>query len=221
MVGVLFLLPLGWILLFSKGMNHKFNTLPYYGPDGKSEVLQEVEVSDGEYYQIPDFELTNHLGQTYSMDSLKGRTWLALFIESDSEHMVQAVKSLAPIHFKYRKEPDIYLVFISNDPQADSPEKLNDFIQSVDMNDRYAFESNKWQYLTGDTAAVERLRSDGFLINSVEESAVLWLVDRDGHLRGRYNPSVDKEMKLAKEDIALLKKEHDVKRYEAEKAFEE
>jgi len=240
LVGVLFLLPFLWILIFSKGAIHHFNTLPYYGPDGVTVVLRdstddmsgiddqvdrvivsrEGVTSDMAFYTLPSYKLTNHLGQPYGSEQLKGKTYLAMFISSESDYINVAVKACAPVHFKYRGEEDIELVFITNDPVTDTPEKLSTFIEQVDKNEQYDFVSNKWQYLTGDSTSIAQLRAGGFMIPSVKESAVLWLVDENGHLRGKYRPSWDfqygtDQLKKAREDIALLKKEMDVRRHES------
>ena len=159
-------------------------------------------------------------GQPYGSEQLKGKTYLAMFISSESDYINVAVKACAPVHFKYRGEEDIELVFITNDPANDTPEKLSTFIEQVDKNEQYDFVSDKWQYLTGDSTSIAQLRAEGFMIPSVEESAVLWLVDENGHLRGKYRPSWDfqygtDQLKKAREDIALLKKEMDVRRHES------
>ena len=112
------------------------------------------------------------------------------------------------------------MVFITNNPEQDTPKKLSAFINKVDKNEQYDFVSDKWQYLTGDSTTIAQLRADAFMIPSVEQSAVLWLVDENGHLRGKYRPSWDfqygtDQLKKAREDIALLKKEMDVRRHES------
>lgn len=246
LLGVLFLLPMLWILLFSTFSQHHFNTLPYYGPEGIFMVLRdssdeltgvddpidslivdmEGNIDHTQFYTLPQYSLTNHLGQPYGTEQLKGKVYLVMFIESESEYMGMAVKATAPVHFKYRGEPDVELVYITNDPATDTVEKLNTFIESVDKNEDYDFISNKWQYLTGDSAAIASIRADGFLIPAIEYSAVLWLVDEYGHLRGKYRPSWDyqfqgsDQLKKAREDIALLKKESDQRKYNARKAQE-
>jgi cytochrome oxidase Cu insertion factor (SCO1/SenC/PrrC family) len=242
LVGVLFLLPFSFIWFFGKMGTHHFNTLPFYGPDGVHVVVRDSSddlsgiddpvydlivspegvTADMEFFKVPPYSLTNHLGQRYGSEQLKGKVYLAMFISSESEFINLAVKACAPVHFKYRGEEDIELVFITNSPSTDTPEKLKKFIDKVDKSDDYDYVSNKWQYLTGDSLQIAQLRSDGFFIPSVEESAILWLVDTEGHLRGKYRPSWDfqvqgsDQLKKAREDIALLKKELDLLKYEAE-----
>ena len=244
LVGVLFLFPLITILLFSLFSQHHFNTLPYYGPDGVYVVLRDstdelTGIDDPvdsmivdptgtydhtQFYTLPEYSLTNHLGNPYGSEQLKGKTYLVMFISSESKYMHLAVKATAPVHFKYRGEEDIELVYITNDPASDTVEKLGAFIDKVDKNDDYDFIDDKWQYLTGDSTKIASIRADGFMIPAIEYTAVLWLVDENGHLRGKYRPSWDyqfqgsDQLKKAREDIALLKKESDQRKFDARKA---
>jgi hypothetical protein len=48
----------------------------------------------------------------------------------------------------------------------------------------------------------------------------MYLIDTEGHIRGRYNANFEEQIKDAIEDIALLKKELDIRAYEERKQTE-
>jgi protein SCO1/2 len=209
LIGILFLFPLTWLLVFGVGGKHNFNTLKYYGPEAEGML-------DSSVYIIPPFVFQNQDGEAFSSDSLKGKIWLAAFYSMNNPHIKDITDRLLTLNFRYRKEPDIYIVSFSTDCDYDQPAVLKPYIEA---NTRYNEFPRKWQFLTGDQQAMGGIIRNGFLLNNPKEEAIFRLIDDKGHIRGLYG-NTEFHFKNAIEDIALLKKEIDLKRYHERKAKE-
>lgn len=202
------------LVLIGLWPSHNFYTLPYFGPDTiyQPEVNEEVAVQ--QFYQLPDYELTNQYGRPFGSDSLKGEVYLALFYSTNSYAISDITAQLLGINYKYRNEEGINLVCFTLDSEHDTPEVLRKYVD--ELTEYNAFEG-KWQFLTGDQNEINQLIQEGFLIEDFENTTVIWLVDKDGHLRGRYHLDNSSDVKSAIEDIALLKKEMDRRESKKEK----
>ena len=216
LIAMMLALPLAGLVFFGLLTEHNFNTLPYFTQDGEMEgrtlAAQRVGV----------FEFTNQNGERFSSESLKGKVWIAAFFGTDAPHVAQVTKQLLWPNFRYRDEDDISVVCFTLNPEHDTPEVLNDYVQ---RNTRYNGFDGKWQFLTGDKEDIDRLVSEDFMIQRDADDpnnvATIWLVDAEGFLRGVYHAAVEDDIKDAVEDIALLKKEMDVAAYAQEKLVEE
>lgn len=210
LVGILFLFPLVWLLLFGVGGKHNFNTLKYFGPEASGEL-------DSSGYTIPPFVFQNQDGIPFSSDSLKGKVYLAAFYSMKDEHIKDITDRLLTLNFRYRKEPDIYIVSFSTDCAYDQPAILKPYVEA---NTRYNEFPGKWQFLTGDQVAMDSIIRNGFLLTNPKQEAIFRLIDDKGHIRGLYG-NTEFHFKNAIEDIALLKKEIDLKKYNERKAREQ
>lgn len=213
LAGVLFLFPLFLVFFFGKGMSQHFHSLPYYDPNYPPEYKHQAPVDSipdhTQFHALPEFELTSHKGMSFNRDSLDGKVWLCAFYSTGSPYSTDATKQLLQVNFKYRNEEDIGLLCLTLDAEHDSPEVLGDYIENVTIRSMH---SDKWYFLTGEQSEINSLIRDGFMIHDSTNIATMYLLDNNYHLRGRYNASYGEEIKKAKEDIALLKKEIDATR---------
>lgn len=215
LIGVLLLFPLTGLVLFGILGEHKFNTLPYYTAagtvDGKQPGAQRVE----------PFVFTNQNGEPFDSQRLKGKVWLAGFYATNAPHVAEFTKQLLWPNWRYRDEDDIFTICFTLDAAHDTPAVLSEYVA---RNTRYNGSPDKWQFLTGDQAAIDELIAESFMIqrDAAEPNniATLWLVDAEGYLRGVYHAASEDQIQDAVEDIALLKKEMDLASYEREKAAE-
>ena len=216
LIAMMLALPLAGLVFFGLLTEHNFNTLPYFTEEG------EMEGRTLAAQRVGAFELTNQNGEPFSSESLKGKVWIAAFFGTDAPHVAQVTKQLLWPNFRYRDEDDISVVCFTLNPEHDTPEVLNDYVQ---RNTRYNGFDGKWQFLTGDKEDIDRLVSEDFMIQRDADDpnnvATIWLVDAEGFLRGVYHAAVEDDIKDAVEDIALLKKEMDVAAYAQEKLVEE
>lgn len=215
LIGVLFLLPTTFLLVLAKMGEHKFNTLPYLDKEGIHEIQFGESPEWDRVHTLPDFSLTNHLGHEFNRDSLKGKIWIVSFFATNSEYVLNATKQLLSANYRYRDQKDIGILSLSLDPEYDTPETMNAY---VEQNIQYNVSTDKWQFLTGEESSIREFMSEGFLLKDTSKNiATFYIVDFEFHIRGRYNANFDDDMKHIVEDVALLKKEYDVKAYKARK----
>ena len=216
LIAMMLALPLAGLVFFGLLTEHNFNTLPYFTVDGP------VQGQTLAAQRVGDFELTNHLGEPFSSEDLKGKVWLAAFYGTDAPHVAQVTRQLLWPNFRYRDEDDIVVVSFSLSPAHDTPEVLQEYVA---RNTRYNGFEGKWQFLTGETEVIDRLVEEDFMIQRDEADpnnvATIWLVDTEGFLRGVYHAASEDAIKDAVEDIALLKKERDLAEYAREQLEEQ
>jgi len=209
LAGILFLFPLIWLLFFGVFGKHNFRTLPYFGP----EALQGAEASD---YTLPPFAFQNQDGNIVTNDSLAGTVYLAAFYDLQNPHLSKITERLLNLNFKYRFQQDIGIVVFSTNCDFDTPTLRRNY---VDQTTRYNSFARKWEFLTGNQEAMQSFIRNGFLINDIHNEAIFRLVDDTGHIRGTYG-NTEYHMEDAMEDIGLLKKEIDLRKYNERKALE-
>jgi hypothetical protein len=104
-------------------------------------------------------------------------------------------------------EPEIYIVCFDPNGYSDTAA-----VQSyVTRNLRYSNNKKKWQFVQGDSAALDSFIRNGFLIQDLKNEAVFRLVDESGHIRGLYG-NTEYHFENLMEDIAILNKKRKIKR---------
>ncbi len=98
-------------------------------------------------YEVQDFEFTNHRGEEVSLESLKGKPWLAMFIFTNCNSiclpMTHNMTEVQQILVDKGVE-DYNIVAFSVDPDRDSPEVLAEYLSRYSVPDE-----SKWHLLTG------------------------------------------------------------------------
>jgi cytochrome oxidase Cu insertion factor (SCO1/SenC/PrrC family) len=184
---------------------HHFSTLPYFDAthlEGDTVPCKHVVQFD---------RLKNEYGNPYASDSLKGKVWLACFYSLNDPNIAKITERLLNINFKYRDEPDIQIVVFSTDSGSISNQVAQDYLNSLT---KYNGFSGKWKFLSNSDSVhqVNRIMKESFFIRDISSEARFRLVDTQGHVRGLYG-NTEYHMQSIIEDIALLKKEVDVARY--------
>ncbi|MBU3665018.1 MAG: SCO family protein [Chthoniobacterales bacterium] len=135
-------------------------------------------------HAVPDFSLTDQTGAVISKDSLRGKIWIADFIFTRCKgpcplmtlRMLEMQKALA-------KTPEVKLVSVTVDPQHDTPEVLKAYAEANHA------EPDRWKFLTGDKAVIEKLVTEGFKQHLAEENGepvhgtMFLVVDGNGMVR--------------------------------------
>jgi cytochrome oxidase Cu insertion factor (SCO1/SenC/PrrC family) len=133
---------------------------------------------------VPEFSLTDQNGQTVTNADLRGKIWIADFIFTRCKgpcplmtaRMLEMQKALV-------KTPDVKLVSVTVDPAYDTPEVLKAYAEA-----NFA-DPNRWKFLTGDKAVIEKLVTEGFMQHLSEEGGepvhgtMFLIVDGNGMVR--------------------------------------
>lgn len=155
-----------------------------------------TEVSEKEWMR--SFELTERSGQTIGTKELVGQPYIASFFFSRCPGSCkQQNDQMRLLQQKYRDTP-IRLVSISVDPEADTPEVLEQYANG------YGADKNKWLFFTGDIQYISKVAGEVFMLGQVREKSHpdrFCLVDADGKLVGKYNWHDAKELAMLDEHV--------------------
>ncbi|MGH7601820.1 MAG: SCO family protein [bacterium] len=160
---------------------------------------------------VPDFTLTEHSGQPFGLNDLRGNIWIADFIFTNCAGtcpiMTTAMTEIQKTALTERLD-DVKLVSITVDPERDTPEVLQRFAAG------YGALKDRWYFLTGEGAVIQQLANKGFLLSaatsggSAEEPIIhsnrFVLVDRQGRIRGYYDGTEEEKVAQLLKDLKKL-----------------
>lgn len=138
-------------------------------------------------YEIQDFTHTDHRGDTVTLDDLKGKPWLAMFIFTNctticspmTYNMTEIQQQLVD-----RGIEDYNIVAFSVDPDYDTPEVLTEYLNRYTVPDE-----SKWHLMTGyDQTYMEQFAAKSFksLVKAIDgddqvmHANTFYLVDEQG-----------------------------------------
>ncbi len=156
---------------------------------------------------LRSYQLTERSGQSIGTKDLIGQPYIASFFFSRCPGSCkQQNDQMRLLQQKYRNTP-IRLVSISVDPEADTPEVLEQYANG------YGADKNKWLFFTGDINYIAKVAGEVFMLGQVREKSHpdrFCLVDATGKLVGKYNWHEAKELALLDEHVQeILAKQSD------------
>lgn len=139
---------------------------------------------------VPDFTLLDAEGRAFTRRDLAGTPTLVFFGFTHCPDVCPTtLVKLAQVRKQAQLPGGLRVVFVSVDPQRDTPAVLGPYVQAFDP---------QFIGLTGEPAALAELaRGFGVAVNRVElpggdytmdHSAVIFLLDADAHLVGLFTP---------------------------------
>ncbi|MGE7986987.1 SCO family protein [Lysinibacillus fusiformis] len=149
--------------------------------------------------EIPDFEHVNQRGETVSLESLKGKPWIGMYIFTNCVSICPPMSlNMAQVQEKLQKKgvEDYNIVAFSVDPDVDTPEVLANYISKYNVPD-----DSKWNLLTGYSQKyIEQfaVKNTKILVkNDPNSDQVIhgnqfFLVDKDGTIVKMYNGYAEK-----------------------------
>jgi len=138
-------------------------------------------------YVIEDFKTVDQRGETVTLESLKGKPWLAMFIFTSCTTVCQPMTfNMSEIQKELmeREVEDYNIVAFSVDPTIDTPERLAEYFGHFEIPDE-----SKWHLVTGyDQTYIEQFALNNFkaLVKKPEEGdqvmhgTTFYLVDENG-----------------------------------------
>lgn len=194
-----------------------------------TKISDGKRVSDTIWSRVPNFELTNQLGQKVSLKDLEGKIIVADFFFTTCPAicplMTTNMKKLQDgIRMSNKVGPRdasfIHFLSFSVDPERDSVSRLKQFA------DRYQIDPQNWWLLTGDKKQIYDLALEGMKLGISEtevDTAFIHptqfvLIDKERVIRARrdaygnidlYNGLDTTDIKKLAEDIILLSVEKD------------
>lgn len=185
--------------------------------DGKS-------VSDTIWHKLPDFNLTNQLGENISWKNMEGKTVVADFFFTHcpticpklTENMKRLQQEITNTNKVGDQRPE-FLQFLSFtvDPERDSVNELKKWA------DRFQINPSNWWLLTGDKKTIYDLSIEHMKIPAVDGKGIdtgffhtdrMVLIDKNRNIRGYYHGLDTIAVKQLAQDIIFLTLEKGTKR---------
>jgi len=143
------------------------------------------------------FTLTDQLGREFSSEALAGKVWLgAVFFANCPGPCFRENQAIADI-LREIDDSDFVAVSLTCDPENDTPEALRRYA------DRFSADPDRWKFLTGEMAVIERVGRGKFLLPTEvgvhAEKGVVF--DRQGKLRGGFSLTDADRVELLKKLI--------------------
>ncbi len=146
------------------------------------------------YGRVPEFTLTNQMGEAVSLAALRGQVWVAdvIFTRCPGQcvrmtHQMNRLQSGLPAN------KPIKLVSLTTDPKYDKPAVLKKYSHRCGAKEN-------WIFLTGDKRVINHVAIDGLKLSIVDNtpgaddnpndifihSTKFVLIDKRGQIRGYY-----------------------------------
>jgi cytochrome oxidase Cu insertion factor (SCO1/SenC/PrrC family) len=161
---------------------------------------------------LPAFTLVERSGRPVTLDSLRGRVWVADFIFTSCAGICPAMTARMA-RLRREVDPDIVFVSFTVDPARDTPAVLSRYATAVGAGEG-------WLFVTGPQKALYDLSVGGFKLAAMEvpageqapggdgpflHSSKFVLVDGAGAVRGYYDSDDGAEMAGLARDVARLR----------------
>ncbi len=218
-------LPVG-SYLFVKQVSTNAVAMPprYYADTVVEKVVNGKQLTDTQWHQVRNITLTNQLGQTVSLDSLKNKVLVIDFffthcpsicpgMTKNMKRLQDMMRSTDPR--KIIDTPLVHFLSFSIDPERDSPAVIKRFA------DKYGVDPDHWWMLTGDKEAIYNFGIQELKLGIIdgngqdtlfEHSPKLVLLDKDRVVRGYYNGLDTAQVLKLSQDVVFLSLEKDKKR---------
>ena len=160
---------------------------------------------------LPAFELTDHRGEPFGSDQLRGHAWVANFIFTRcptvcpvfTQRMAQLREAFA------EQDASVQLVSFSVDPDYDTPQVLATYAKARDA------EASNWSFLTGPWEQIRATVHDGMKVSMEQQGMTgdvpdiihgthFVLVDPQLRIRGYYASDDPEAVKDLRADAMAL-----------------
>lgn len=161
-------------------------------------------------YPIEDFTMTDHRGETVTLEDLKGKPWLAMFIFTNCTTVCPPMTfNMTEIQSELieRGVEDYKIVAFSVDPELDTQEVLSNYLSLYTVPDE-----SKWHLLTGyDQKFIEQFAMNSFKTlvkkpdngGEVIHMSTFHLVDETGTIVKNYSGVSETEGGVPIDSIAI------------------
>ncbi|RFZ95647.1 SCO family protein [Mucilaginibacter conchicola] len=207
LVAILALPGFLYYLLTAKGKN-RYKPLPFFGPKEVAKTGHKFHgtyIPDTIYHKLSDFKLTDQNGKEVSFKNFDKKIFIANFFYTGCPSVCTTVnKNVAELVYAYRKNPMVYFLTITVDPDKDKPAVLKQYAKQFEL-------TNKWLFLSGDTTTTYNLARKGFLVDALKVpgkdefiySDKLILIDAEKRIRGYYSGTTSGDITKLNDEIKV------------------
>lgn len=203
--------PLSFFFITRHFSDGKLKIPAYYRPEGTHVVMEKGKpVTDTVFHKVKDLQLTNQLGQTFSLNKdLKGKILVIDFIFTTCPSVCpKLTANMNEIQKAYiEKNPDlVQFISISVDPARDSVEALRNYAN------RFHADHDRWYFCTGNQDSIFDYAKNELGLNLENadvagdfiHSQQMVLVDTARNIRGYFDGLDRKETGRLADDIYIL-----------------
>jgi protein SCO1/2 len=152
---------------------------------------------------LPEFQLTNQYGETFSSQQLLGKVNVINFMFTTCQGLCPTLnKEMQSLAQHFSRVETFSLLSISVDPENDTPAQLQSW--AVDNK----IDQQKWNLVTGARADIKTLLTDGLKVGLPDQpqahSDRFVLLDKQNVIRGYYRLSDPDTLKRLRIDIFSL-----------------
>ena len=196
------------LYLFYNALTPK-KKLPIFQPNDVNYELVDSSIQHVKrFHKIKSFEFLNQNGQIISEKDYNGFIYVADFFFTTCPSICPIMTdNMVKIQNYVKNKKKVKLLSFSVTPEIDSVPVLKEYSIKKGVDDKY------WNLLTGDKSKIYSLARKSFLV--VKENAEsnshdmihtenFVLVDREKRIRGFYDGTDDKDIKVLKKDIDIL-----------------
>lgn len=195
--------------MIKKGRNLPIYTPAMINPDLVDQSKQGVTKN----HTIPDFNLINQDGETFTADKLKGKYYVADFFFTTCPTICPDMSTqLLRVQEKYQDHENFMIISHTVQPEIDSPEILKEYAN------RYEAIPGKWEFLTGDKKVIYNLARKAYFAAVTEgnggpddfiHTENFVLIDKAKRIRGFYDGTSKESVDQLITDIAILEQEYE------------
>ena len=164
------------------------------------------------FHTIPDFALTNQLGETITQKTFDNKIYVTDFFFTVCPGICpQMADNMFKVQEAFKDNPNVVLLSHSVMPTSDTVEVLKKYAEDNGVID------NKWHLVTGDKETIYSLGRDSYYVeNDLGEEKTIddflhtenfLLIDSNKHIRGIYNGLNRSSIAQLITDIETLEKE--------------
>lgn len=163
-------------------------------------------------WDVTPFEYTNQHGEAVSLEDLEGQPWLAQFVFTNCTSVCPPMMfNMAEVqdHLAEAGVEDYKIVSFSVDPEFDTPEKLQEYLDTFEVSDQ-----SKWEMLTGYTMDdIADLAVKSFKVpviappqdsDQVTHASSFFLVNQEGKAVKSYDGYMEVPHDIIVEDMKAL-----------------
>lgn len=172
-----------------------------------------VESNDTTYHTIADFQFVDQDSTVVTNDTFKDKIYVADFFFTTCRTICPVMKTqMLRVYDSIQADPDVLLLSHTIDPEYDTVGLLHDFAN------RLGVTSDKWHFVTGNQEDIFRIAQTSYFATALADNTVpdglihsgaFLLIDKQRHIRGKYDGTKEEDVNRLISDIEKLRKEYE------------
>lgn len=168
---------------------------------------------DTVYHAIAPFQFVDQDSAIITKETVKGKVYVADFFFTSCRTICPIMKTqMLRVYEVTKNMDDVTLLSHTIDPEYDTVALLHDFAA------RLGVEANKWHFLTGQKDSIYKIAQTSYFATAMEDktepdgfihSGAFLLIDRKGHIRGKYDGTKEIEVNKLIADIKRLRRQNE------------